>query len=451
MTIKISIIGAGTAMFSLSLLKDICLTPNLAGATVSFMDIDEERLTNAFQLCKRYAGETGIRLQLEKTSNRRESLQGADFVINAALVGGHQRLKDGWAIARKHGYRFGGSLHVVHDEGIWINFYQLQLMEDILKDMLEICPKAWYMLVANPVMAGVTYLKRKYPQANIAGFCHGFNGVRYVAQVLGLEQEHISYEMSGVNHFLWLTSFRYKGENAYPLLDRWIAEQSAEYHDKCSVSDGMGPKAIDLYRRFGVFPIGDTGNPGGGSWPYWYHTDDETERNWKEDPERWYGWYFDHGIREVQKIKEVSEDLNCRVMDAFPAKHSGETMIPFIEAIACDVPRVLYLNILNDGEFVAGIPRDFQVEIPVYVNGSGLHGMQARALPRPVLNYALRDRVAVVEMELAAYAQESYELLLQVILMDPWTQSEEQARSFLDDLLSQAWLPEMRAHYRKGR
>lgn len=33
--IKISIIGAGSAVFSISLIKDLCLTPNLSGSTVT--------------------------------------------------------------------------------------------------------------------------------------------------------------------------------------------------------------------------------------------------------------------------------------------------------------------------------------------------------------------------------------------------------------------------------
>lgn len=44
MTVKIVLIGAGSAVFSLSIIRDLCLTPNLKGSTVTFMDIDEARL-----------------------------------------------------------------------------------------------------------------------------------------------------------------------------------------------------------------------------------------------------------------------------------------------------------------------------------------------------------------------------------------------------------------------
>jgi alpha-galactosidase len=104
METKISIIGAGSGAFSLSMIRDICLTPNLAGSTVSFMDIDAERLEAAYTLCQRYAQELSFELHLEKTLDRRESLQGADFVINTALAAGHHRPREGWEIARRYGY-----------------------------------------------------------------------------------------------------------------------------------------------------------------------------------------------------------------------------------------------------------------------------------------------------------------------------------------------------------
>ena len=39
MPIKISLIGAGSAVFSLNLMRDLCLTPNLYGSTISFIEL----------------------------------------------------------------------------------------------------------------------------------------------------------------------------------------------------------------------------------------------------------------------------------------------------------------------------------------------------------------------------------------------------------------------------
>lgn len=447
MSVKISIVGAGSAIFSLNLVRDICLTANLRDSTISFMDIDQPRLDAVHKLASRYADEAGIRLTIEKTIDRRESVKGADFVINTALAGSHDHLREGWKIASRHGYHFGASLHVIHDEAFWINFYQLRLMEDILKDILELSPNAWYVLVANPVMAGTTYLKRKYPQANVVGMCHGFSGVYHLADVLGFERDKISFEIPGVNHFVWLNKFEHKEENAFPVLDKWIAENYDGAHIKGTYTGDIGPKAIDLYKRFGVFPIGDTGTWGGGAWGYWYHSDRKTEERWKQDPVGAYKWYFKAGLDGVKKIHDTANDLSVRVTDLYATQRSVEPMIPLVEAIACDTERVVVVNIMNDGEFVDGVPKNFEVEVPAVVSKRGIEGIRTTPLPKPIQAWLLRDYVAPTEIELEAYVTGSRELLLQVILMDPWSKSEAQAKGLLEEILALPYHEEMRRHY----
>src|SRR5262245_24196019 len=387
---KISIIGAGSAVFSLALVRDLCLTPGLRGSTVSFMDVDQARLDAIHALCGRYAQELGVELDLHKTADRRESLHGADVVVNAALAAGHQRLRAGWEVARRHGYRWGGSLHVMHDEAFWINFTQLRLFDSIVQDVLDLCPEAWYIQIANPVQAGITYLSRRYPRAKVVGLCHGYGGVYQIARALGLEREHLTFELPGVNHFIWLTKLFYKGQDAMPLLDQWIGEQAPRYWETCGAGDELGPKKVDLYRRVGAYPIGDTAGAGGGSWGWWYHGDDATERRWNENPGAFWQRFFSGGEREVAEIRQISADPAARVTDHSPPEMSGESIVPMVEALLCDTPRVIISNIPNSGNFVPGIPRDFQVEVPALVSRRGIQGIQTAGLPPAALAHLLR-------------------------------------------------------------
>jgi alpha-galactosidase len=103
---------------------------------------------------------------------------------------------------------------------------------------------------------------------------------------------------------------------------------------------------------------------------------------------------------------------------------------------------------LNAEEFIPGIPRDFEVEIGALVSGVGLRGIKAKPLPKSILAQILRDRVAPVETELAAYAQGSRELLLQLVLMDKWTKSERQANALIDEIFALPYHEELRRHYR---
>lgn len=444
---KISVIGAGSGMFSLNMIKDLCLTPNLRDSEICFMDINEERLEASYRLCKRYSNETGVALTITKTTNREECLEHTDYIINTVLIGGYQGWKEGWEIGKKRGYRFGGSMHIMHDEAFWINFYQLRMMEEILLDVKRICPNAWYIMVANPVMAGITYLKRKYPEVRLVGLCHGYGGVYELAKELGMNKEDISYEIPGVNHFVWLNSFRYQGKDALPLVQRWVEEKADEYGRQCKFSSGLGPKPVDLYRKFGRFPIGDTANPGGGAWGSWYHTSKEVEEKWNEDPDTWFQDYFKNSMATVEKVKKAAYDESIKVTDLIPSEHSNEPMIPLIESLACDIERVLIINTLNDGEYVPGVPKDFEVEIPAVISGRGIQGLRTSPLPKEIIARMYRDRIAPVEMELAAFTNHSRELLVDLIMMDPFNRTKEQAEGFLDEILNLPYHTEMKAYY----
>ncbi len=411
------------------------------------MDVDQDRLNAAYTLCQRYADEIGADLHLEKTTDRRVSLQDADFVINTALVTGHQLMMDGIQIASDLGYRYGGSYHIMHDEPFWVNYYQFKFFDELTEDMLEICPDAWHLLVANPVLAGTTHIYRKYPQAKMIGLCHGYANVYQIANVLGLDHEGLNFELPGLNHFIWLTQCHHNGKDVFPLLDRWIEEKSAEYWETTWKPGEINPNAVDLYKRFGAFPIGDTCTPGGGAWPWWYHTDDETEARWKEDVAGYRQRVFEKMKATANWSQKLATDPSVRLTEEFPPEKSGWDMIPVIESMVCDIPRTFIVNIGNRGNFVNGIPLDFEVEVPAQVSKSGVRGIQTQGLPPEILVYALRDRIAPVNMELSAYERGSRELLIQLILMEPWTRSEQQANALLNAILSVPGNEEMRLHY----
>lgn len=447
MSVKISIIGAGSAIFSLNIIKDLCLTKRLAGSTVSLMDLNPDRLEAVYNICVRYARELGENLNVERTTDRLECLAGADYVINTACGLGHAKWKEIWDKAYEKGYRMGGSLAIISDEAFYINFYQYRIMEEVYLDMQKVCPNAWYLLVANPVIGGVTFLKRKYPDMKLLGLCHGTHRAVDIMNCMGLDMNQVEYEVPGVNHFVWLSKFKYKGENAFPLLEKWMDENMEKYRDY-----DIGPKAYDLYKRFGAWPIGDTATPGGNSWPYWYHTDDSLNQKWDEDPRSWFDKvYFGPTKAVVDQLMTVAKDESLKVTSVYPPEKSGEPIIPIIESLAFNIPRVIIINVMNTDEYLEGIPKDFQVEVPCLINGKGCFPMHQESLNKPILAYALRDKVAPYEMELAAFNEGSYDLLLSLILMDPYTRSEKQAIELLDAILNTPGLEEMKAHYRKGR
>ncbi len=198
--IKLSIIGAGSAIFSLRLVGDLCKTKGLSGSSVSLMDIDEKRLNSVHHLAKRYADLLGINLRFEKTTDMKRSIEDADFVINTALIGGHGQLDASRKAGEMHGYARGidsQEFNMVSDYHTLSNYNQLKYFLEVAHSMEEICPNAWLLQSANPVFEGTTLISR-YSDIKVIGFCHGHYGVEIVAKSLGLDIKKVNWQVARI-------------------------------------------------------------------------------------------------------------------------------------------------------------------------------------------------------------------------------------------------------------
>jgi len=438
--LKIGLIGAGSAVFSLNLVRDLCVTEGLHGSQVWFMDPDEQRLGIVHRLASRYAAELGVDLAFERTTSREQALDGADFVINTALVGGHDHQEAMRALSERHGYYRGLTFS---------NFLQFGLMLDVARDMERLCPGAWLVQSGNPVFEGCTLMTRE-TGVKVVGLCHGHYGYRRIAQVLGLHVERVTFEATGFNHWIWMTRFEYDGEDAYPLLDEWIETKAEEFwatHKPHYGDNQMSRAAIHQYRLYGLMPIGDTPRKGG----WWYHLDLESKQRWYGhlggfDSEIGWAQYLQDLERRLESLRRVAGAADARVTEAFPPTRSGEQVVPIMDALANDEARVFQVNVPNYGQLGAlgagpgaagaGIPDDVVVEIPALVNRSGIHGRVTRQLPRNLMLEAMLPRLWEAEMWIEAFVTGDRRLLLRLVLEDHRTRSLEQAEGLLDALMA---------------
>ncbi len=444
--LKIAIIGAGSFTFTLKYLNDICMTKNLHGSTISLMDINKDKLEYTYRACQRFSREMGVNVTFEKTLSQRDCLKNASFVINTALGDGGRRMKEGWAIAEKYGIQWPGSFHILYDEPFWLNYYQFRLNESLTEDMLELCPDAWHLLVANPVITLTTYLQRKYPQSKMIGLCHGAGEAYVLADLLGLEREQFGFEVAGVNHFIFITKCYYKGKDVFPMIDEWLRTKAEVYWKTTPSNDTItGQNKMDFYQKHGVIPVGDTASVSGASWPWWYLSDPQPGRQW------WLETVVGGMLAGEERNRKLSESESLveamRAVGQYVDVPSGEPVIPIIESIAYDIPRVIITNLLNTNNFVPGIPTDFQVEIPTLVSGRGIQGIKTSGLPKSVIAHVLRDRVAPVELELEAYRRGSRALLTELVLMDKWVTSTQQANHLIDEIFALPYHKELKEHY----
>ena len=85
---KITLIGAGSIVFTRNLCSDILLTPALQDSTITLMDIDPERLEQARGLVQAIVDRRGLQARVEATTDRREAVRDADYVITTFQQGG---------------------------------------------------------------------------------------------------------------------------------------------------------------------------------------------------------------------------------------------------------------------------------------------------------------------------------------------------------------------------
>jgi alpha-galactosidase len=444
--IKIAVVGAGSATFSLGLVKDLCLTPNLAGSMVHFMDIDAGRLDMITKLAQRYSSELGSDLQIANTLDLRTALTDADFVINTASAISHYHQRDIRELTAKYGYYYGRVNLGSHQN--------LQLMLDVAHEMEETCPDAWLIQSGNPVYEGCTLMTRE-TDIKVCGLCHGHYGVYGIARVLGLDVDDMSnltWEAPGLNHNIWLTHFYYKGENMYPVLDQWIQEKGEEYwrtHVAERTHDiQMSRGTIHQYQMFGLMPIGDTPRRGG----WWYHTDLETKKHWFGEP--WGGpdtelarpFYVANLEKKMAQIHEAANDPKASVVAVFGSQKTREQQVPIIDGLVNNNEGYFQVNVPNYGA-LPGVPDDVVVEVPALVNQKGIQPIRVEPLPEKIMYEQILPEWLDMERELLAFKTGDRTMLLWNVLESQQTRSYDQAAGVLEELLAMSGHEEMNAHY----
>src|SRR4051794_5447045 len=98
---KIAFIGAGSTVFTRNLVGDVLSVPELADETTfALMDIDEQRL----RASERVTRGLGAR-NVEATLDRREALDGADYVVTSFQIGGLPATRIDFDVPKRFGLR----------------------------------------------------------------------------------------------------------------------------------------------------------------------------------------------------------------------------------------------------------------------------------------------------------------------------------------------------------
>jgi alpha-galactosidase len=250
-----------------------------------------------------------------------------------------------------------------------------------------------------------------------------------------LQKEDIDYQCAGINHMAWFLSLKNQktGEDLYPILRRNI--EKPEYYVNEKVR-------CEVMRHFGYFMTESTGHLS--EYIPWFRSSRRALETYCDEPSFGgeSGAYYKYSAALSQKYQGVNY-LNSESAEL--SGRSVEYCSYILEAHETDHVFRLNGNVRNDG-YIENLPKGCCVEVPVYVDRSGIHPVRVGLLPSQL---AALNQSNVTVQSLAVEASESGdpELIMHAVALDPLTSAcltLKEARKMTARLLEEQreWLPQ---------
>jgi alpha-galactosidase len=414
----ITLIGAGSRVFTFNMGTDICQTPALRGSVIRLVDVNAERLDAMRRLFECLNARAGMELKISACTDRRTALPGSDFVILSVAVDRIERWRTDLAVARKHGIvetqgECGGP------GGLSLTLRNIPLVLDIARDIAALAPKAVLLNFTNP-MTRVCRAVERYTPVRCVGLCHGVYFLQeHLTRLLGRAVEVTGF---GINHFNWIHAARWadSGADAWTEVRRaFLADSSPEY-----------AYTRDLFAVFDRIVEPDDGHitdflhhwriPGGLNPRYPLEPKNMDpyvagETAWNARLARW----LDGAENPLAGLKGLS----------------GEGAIPIVCAMRGLAPPYdeVAVNIPNRG-CIPNLPDEALVELPGRIGLDSVRGHAVGELPAALRSLIARQ-LDIAELAIEAAVEGDRRKALQALAIDPIVTDLNQARHYLDDVL----------------
>ncbi|MEM4780422.1 MAG: alpha-glucosidase/alpha-galactosidase [Halalkalicoccus sp.] len=421
----ITFIGAGSMVFARKLVGDILSFPELEDSTIRLMDIDETRLAKTTEAADAMVENGGVGATIESTTDRRQALDGADYVLNMINVGGTEPFENEIRIPERYGVEqaIGDTLG---PGGVFRGLRTIPTMLEIARDMEELCPDALLLNYTNP-MAIACWALAEATEIETVGLCHSVpHTAEAIAEYVGVPEAELEYWVAGVNHLAWFLECTHDGEDVYPALEEAMADE--ETYRKDTVR-------FEMMKHFGAF-ITESSHHLSEYVPY-FRTEPETIESMAGEgyAERMATATYLEGWKERSKERDAPEhDVE---LGELSIERSEEYASRLIHSLETGEPRRFNLNVPNHDAHVTNLPREACVEVPCLVDGSGIHPCSVGELP-PQMAALDRTQIAVQERAVTGALENDREAVHQAIKLDPLTAavlSLEEAHEMTEELI----------------
>ena len=420
--IRVCIIGGGSRLWAIQFLKDLTLQDKL-GAHVVLYDIDKNAAENNEEVANeifRINGKADV-LSVSVASTLDEGLRGADFVIIAIEPGLTEIRKFDLELPEEYGI-----LQSVGDTtgpgGLMRARRAIPLFIDFARAIEKNCPDAWVINYTNPMTLCTSALYKGYPGIKALGCCHEvFHTESYIAAFIaekrGIEtpdRREIDIDVSGLNHFTFVTKARYKGEDVMPLLKEYVKNNDV-FADRTESAKGRVKEgkwfdsdhlvALRFLRDFDT--LGAAGDRHLAEFVPFFLTSDEDV--WR------YGFVrTPYSYRAAEDIRKKNK---VYTPDELIAKPSDEEGVDIILSLAGERTLKTNINIPNIGQ-VGYLKKGHIVESNGYISANSIVPIVSTA-PSLSIQAMVQRIEAEQSIALEAILENDMDKLFEAFILDP--------------------------------
>jgi alpha-galactosidase len=434
---KIAFIGAGSFGFTRGLVRDILTFPALAESDLYLMDIDGERLDFIGEAVKRIIDAGGYKARVVKTKDRREALEGADGVLCTILQGGVSVFRHDIEIPKKYGVDINiGDTR--GPSGIFRALRTIPVMLDICRDIEKFCPKAIFLNYTNP-MAMLCKAMQTYSSAIVSGLCHSVQGTAMMlAKWIGADFEDISYLCAGINHQAWYLQYKWKNEDAYPLIR--AAMKKPEIYNEEQVRN-------EMFLHLDYYVTESSGH--NSEYVAWFRKRPDLIEKYCTHGTGWNPGDYAYIVKHYSD-REDSWRANIKEELAKPVKleRGHEYAASIFNACFGDGAMFKFNGNVRNDAVLDNLPPGCCVEVPVLASRQGLEAIKVGSLPAQLAvlnNTSARCEDLAVEGAVEGDPRKVFH----AVLMDPLTSavlSMEETKRMVDEMfaVNRDWLPQFK-------
>ena len=384
---KIALIGAGSLIFCKTLLNDMFATPALKGSTYALMGPTLWKLEKMKVYADNIIAKNNLDASVYCTTDRREALVGASYVILMFQVGGLEAYSHDYEIPMKYGVDqcIGDSMG---PGGIFRCLRSAPVLMGIGEDMKELCPNAYLLNYVNPMGAVCTTLG-KATDVTFVGLCHGVQTtLDLIAGYTDCEKKDIDFLCAGINHMAWFLKLEKDGQDLYPKLKENM--EKPEYYKNEKVRG-------EVMRHGGYFMTESTGHLS--EYLPWFRKNQKVLDLYCDEPS--FGGESGAYLKYSYMVHEKFKNTDVLAIESGELEPRSKEYCSYIlEALETGVPFRFNGNVINQGN-ITNLPNNVCVEVPIYVDREGLHPIIVGDLP---MQLAAMNQTNLTVQALAAEA-----------------------------------------------